>query len=367
MNKIILFCGIVSVLLGACRTSNSSATDEIRTIHWPPAEQFPVQQLIDSVELISFEVSDSALFGFPVFLAYTPEKVFVIGNEGGAAIKVFDSRGKYLNQVGQKGRGPGEYLNVFGWNVVKDTLYIGDCMQNKLLTYQTDGKLLREMQIPERIREILGDKRTMGIVVTPLQEGYCITPVRGMLDKDLKQTACDFVITDLHFRVRDTLVKAAGHDDQEGYIALVNRKSGDTLTILNRRGQMLGRFYFDFGNDKITSQAEEQLTLKELLSSRTFIIRTLICGDLVFMDIRDKGRTTRWVFNWKKEQFYPNIESAGIYERILNHYAVCLEENSIISLISSPHSTGFEQLPEPLQTSLEEEGGAIMVKYRLRK
>lgn len=367
MKEIIVFLGVIALLLGACSTSTHPTSGDTKTISWPPLEPLSSQLLIDSVELVSFEVSDSALLGYPVFVNYTTDKIYIIGNESGAGIKVFDCQGKYLNQIGQKGRGPGEYLNVLGWNVWRDTVYIGDYMQNKLLVYRSDGQLLSEIQLPEKIRKGLGDKNVSGMVVAPLEKGFFITPIRNMLDKDISVMKRDFVMTDFQFNVQETLVKAAAEEDQTGFLVNVNRKSGDTLTILNRQGKMLARFRFDFGSEQITPQIWNQLTLSELLQNKTFIVRALICDDLVFMDMKSKGKTERWIFDWKKERFYRNTDGAGMRDKILNHLAVCPRERSIVSLIVSPRSTGFKELPATLRTSLEEDGGAVLVKYHLKQ
>ena len=68
-------------------------------------------QYVDSVEVIPLEVSDSSYISYIKKVLIAPAGQIVILNSTG--ILVFDPRGQFLFSMGQNGRGPGEYLQLY--------------------------------------------------------------------------------------------------------------------------------------------------------------------------------------------------------------------------------------------------------------
>ena len=108
-----------------------------------------------SIELIPMETRDDCLLN-------TTFKRFAINDSiivmyGNYRAFVFDRTGKFLNQIGERGQGPGEYQygTVFFLNTAKSTIFIEDL--KNILEYDYKGKYIRSI-----IRPNIGNSRLSG-------------------------------------------------------------------------------------------------------------------------------------------------------------------------------------------------------------
>lgn len=60
---------------------------------------------------------------------------------------LFLKNGKYIRQIGRKGKGPGEYARIFNFCVLRDTIYISSTGKRSLLRYKFDGTFCDEIQL----------------------------------------------------------------------------------------------------------------------------------------------------------------------------------------------------------------------------
>ncbi|MCG8308507.1 MAG: 6-bladed beta-propeller, partial [Cytophagales bacterium] len=58
---------------------------------------------------------------------------------------MFSLDGKYIRQIGKRGKGPGEYGMIFNFVVVQDTIYISSTGKKSLLKYALDGNFYKEI------------------------------------------------------------------------------------------------------------------------------------------------------------------------------------------------------------------------------
>lgn len=95
---------------------------------------------VDTFFYVKLESSDTSVpLGFIQRVEFL-DSLILIQDENGAY--AFDSCGKYLFRIGDKGHGPGEYINVSGMWVSKHNhlIYVGDSFAGKILSYDTSGK-----------------------------------------------------------------------------------------------------------------------------------------------------------------------------------------------------------------------------------
>ena len=100
-------------------------------------------ELFSSIELIPLETRAECL------LDVVPAKIrdgfiFMHGNN---QLYVFDSFGKFLNKIGARGQGPGEYMYAtkYFFNTDKDVIYIEDL--SKILEYDFKGNYIQTIQV----------------------------------------------------------------------------------------------------------------------------------------------------------------------------------------------------------------------------
>ena len=103
-------------------------------------------QFIDDIEFVPLETTDNCLLDqFLKKIVVTQEYIFVYDYN---YCYRFDRKGKFLNKIGTKGNGPGEYVKVMSISVdtINKCVYMSDNRQHKLVKYDYTGKLLGEIK-----------------------------------------------------------------------------------------------------------------------------------------------------------------------------------------------------------------------------
>ena len=60
----------------------------------------------------------------------------------------FSKNGTFLNAIGQRGEGPGEYREMDSFFVGKDCVYVCDMSKRTIYSYSFDGKFLHSLSFP---------------------------------------------------------------------------------------------------------------------------------------------------------------------------------------------------------------------------
>ncbi|VAW25165.1 hypothetical protein MNBD_BACTEROID01-356 [hydrothermal vent metagenome] len=58
------------------------------------------------------------------------------------------NNGKFIRQIGKKGNGPGEYLIIFDFVVISDTIFISSTGKRSLIKYSVNGDFIEEFPTP---------------------------------------------------------------------------------------------------------------------------------------------------------------------------------------------------------------------------
>ena len=105
-----------------------------------------ITQLVDSVSFIKLETKNECLIG-RISKVFFIDNRFFIHEKQTSTILVFDVSGKFLYKFGNKGRGPGEYVQIssFLLDEKKKMLMIYDDSSRKMIFYLLDGTLVKEI------------------------------------------------------------------------------------------------------------------------------------------------------------------------------------------------------------------------------
>jgi hypothetical protein len=106
-----------------------------------------------------------------------------VGQSRDRRIRVYDSRGRYVRDVGRQGAGPGEFQSVsaMGWRA--DTLWVTDFVQSRVNLFSREGRVLDVLTIngptlpgistrPTPPAALLADGSIVGV---PLMSGNAAT------------------------------------------------------------------------------------------------------------------------------------------------------------------------------------------------
>ena len=128
MKKVINWI-FISFILAGCfskkTTENFPVIDVVNNIG--NYQRVYCSDFFSSIELVPLETKKECLVQYPFILLKDSFIFIAVGGQGGV-LYVFDRNGKFLNQIGVNGRGPGEYLslnNVF-LNQHKSTIFVAD-------------------------------------------------------------------------------------------------------------------------------------------------------------------------------------------------------------------------------------------------
>jgi hypothetical protein len=62
-------------------------------------------------------------------------------------LMMFSRDGKFIRRIGKQGKGPGEYLSIFSFDVVRDTIYVSSTGRAGFLRYTLDGNFCDEIKL----------------------------------------------------------------------------------------------------------------------------------------------------------------------------------------------------------------------------
>jgi hypothetical protein len=199
------------------------------------------------------------IYGEKLFVA---EDMFsAAGRNPNQKLVVHDAEGQAIAKVGNKGRGPGEYMQITDFDVDRQGrvhLYDGNVGAKKIFIFDTDYRFVEEKQLPFSI----------DIMKCTPDGGYLF--VLSTWDKS-ELTGKRFVKTDADLNV----VATAGEYNMEqidnnfvlGDGSLVATPDGyycqrapdETLYLLNEEADIEKRWFFDFGRYSIPIESRDNL------------------------------------------------------------------------------------------------------------
>ena len=152
MKKYILLFVVICII--SCKQQPESGT--LITVPVDVAEDNPVKlsEIADDITKISLELTDESIIGFVQKVIFQNDRLIVLDGSMDAKIMVFDSEGKFIRNISQKGQGPGEFVNINDITFVskENNIYIAT-HENKILCFNIDGTFINECKVkyPEYI------------------------------------------------------------------------------------------------------------------------------------------------------------------------------------------------------------------------
>ncbi len=140
---IIIICIIVN---NSCQFNNikqgSYNNSEAITIkvYKKPNNFLQVDSLFEKITVIPLETNESCLISKPKKVLFRKTKIYI--QDFYNHLYQFNSNGKFIKEIGKKGRGPGEYIQMAGFDIDEnDNIYIIDMV--KVLMYNSNGKFIK--------------------------------------------------------------------------------------------------------------------------------------------------------------------------------------------------------------------------------
>ena len=119
-------------------------TNNIITINIDNESQF-IDYKLKLTKKIQLETTKESLIGQAGKIIYRHNKIFIQDLKT-HSLFVFDTDGKFIQQIGRRGRGPGEHPELRDFSISNDDL-IYLLTYNRILTYNFDGKYITTINI----------------------------------------------------------------------------------------------------------------------------------------------------------------------------------------------------------------------------
>jgi hypothetical protein len=118
----------------------------------------------------------------PYIRAIGDDGYIYVSDTGIPALRVFDSQGRFVRQIGAQGAGPGEYQNIAAAGLKGDTVWVSDPATGRVTLFDRQGQLLESFRVYFRA----GERRPTGIPVDVLgPERFLVVSPTGPVMADL--------------------------------------------------------------------------------------------------------------------------------------------------------------------------------------
>jgi hypothetical protein len=236
-------------MITACSHGNTISSKKIIEIKITPNEsnQVDILQLIESIDLVPLETNDNSLIG-NVRTVKADENYLYVLDYNDSPIKMFSKDGKFISEIGHKGAGPGEYIQISNFFPSNDTInFFAWSGNKKWIRYSNDNKFLYEtnMYFPfDEICPLNKDKYLLYVANGIVSDEsacylYCI-------DKNFKiQSRLDPKIppTDILFNIAQT------HFFQNSEYILYMKDYCDTVYTVSHDLDIQPKYHLDFGKN----------------------------------------------------------------------------------------------------------------------
>ena len=111
----------------------------------------PLSYFTEEMEMVKLEVKDEAVVATGAVII--GEKHILVKGSGNNPYKLFAKDGKFITNIGSRGKGPGEYQNVYDevLDEKNDRIYLLPWSSQVILVYDLKGKVLDPVRLPMNV------------------------------------------------------------------------------------------------------------------------------------------------------------------------------------------------------------------------
>lgn len=156
------YIAVVCVLISLMGCHNNTSRGGKTGFKGYDAEIKIYPAVVRGYDVIPLEQTDECILTGIKKIAKVDSSYIVFDNYNGLIVR-FGENGKYLNRIGLNGRASSEYLRVDTFVIGEDgNVLILDGSQDKILTYEPDGKFLSETIFPKGSLGFINDAVCLG-------------------------------------------------------------------------------------------------------------------------------------------------------------------------------------------------------------
>ncbi len=130
-----------------CSCNQKQNIEEIPVIDIQKAldtkQEMFLSEIASHIEYVKLETTPDCLFGKAWRIKIRENYIYILAPDP-IRILIFTRDGKFIRTINKYGKGPGEYLNIWTWQVSPygKKLFISDMRKDELLLYSVKGEFL---------------------------------------------------------------------------------------------------------------------------------------------------------------------------------------------------------------------------------
>jgi hypothetical protein len=105
-----------------------------------------MSEIISDIRYLPLETNSECLIGYMNVKVFD-KNIIIKCNDEGDGIYRFSDQGKFLNKIGNKGRGPEEYVDDKEVHLIRDTIFVVSNFSNTIICYSLEGKFLKRYHL----------------------------------------------------------------------------------------------------------------------------------------------------------------------------------------------------------------------------
>ena len=162
MKKIKSFLLLCLCIFSACQSNKKSVSvlqvddssvlvcDESKVTD---QKNVPLSELVDNFQIIRLENKDDAFFKLQ-WMTFS-DRYIAVWQRNGGPVKLFDKSGKFIDNIGAVGQGPGEYQSIYDVLIDEkgNNIYLASFIDESILKYSLTGEFLEEVDFGERLNK----------------------------------------------------------------------------------------------------------------------------------------------------------------------------------------------------------------------
>ena len=298
-----------------------------------------VSEFASSIEYIPLEDREECLLSNELNVVVAEQDIFVHDAKENKVFR-FDKTGKFMNLIGKRGQGPGEYNRIFGIYADDSSkeCFLLEPFSNRINVYDYNGTFKRNIHVkcaPTRMMK-LGDNYVLNHSMMDVNK-YELTLIdsAGKTIKQANQGGNQKVGLSFNFPVFYT---------SGGNVFYKNHLS-EYIYLLDNNLKCKKVYWFDLGDKAINSE-ENQYDLKKgsLNKGKAVVGTPSAYNDKIFIPYAyDKGRFFAVYNTTSKKLFTPGVSGkSGFIDDLTNglpvnvpyvNYFTTLKENQLVSVI----------------------------------
>jgi hypothetical protein len=199
-------------------------------------------KFLEPIKYIPLETNKECLISKINNIIYYKDCFYVVNY---SVLLKFNSQGKFICQIGKKGKGPKEYLQLRDVSIQSDTIYING--RNKILVFNLDGKYISEFAFPDALDfEKLHDS----FVFFNSGTGKVIfTDLKGQITKSIvyEKTEGEKQSLTLNYNHHHTFFQSPS-------MCCINTGYTDTIQELDSSNRLIPKYVINLGKFKLPAE-----------------------------------------------------------------------------------------------------------------